>query len=86
MFGIRLTLTDPGRYDPVLTALTLLAAVRAVHPGQIGFVPHQFDRLAGGPEVREALEIGVAPDALVERWKRGIEAFERRRAPYLLYR
>jgi uncharacterized protein YbbC (DUF1343 family) len=86
VIGIRLTLTDPDRYDPVLTALTLLAAVRAVHPGQIGFVPRQFDRLAGGPEVREALEAGVQPGALVRRWKRGIAEFERRRAPYLLYR
>jgi uncharacterized protein YbbC (DUF1343 family) len=84
--GVRLTLTDPRRYDPVLTALTLLAAVRAVHPERVGFVPAQFDRLAGGPEVRSAIESGVEPRALMERWSGAIGAFDRRREPYLLYR
>lgn len=84
--GIRLILTDQSRYDPITTALTLLAAIQTVHPDRIGFVDRQFDRLAGGPEIREAIQAGVEPAVLRARWAAPVAAFERRRAPFLLYR
>lgn len=83
--GIRLTLVDPRRYDPVRTALTLLAAVYAVHPDRIGFSPRQFDRLAGGPELREAIMAGISPEVLEARWSGPLAAFRQRRTPFLLY-
>ena len=58
--GIRLTTTDRGIYDPTVTAVHLLTVLRAVHPQAFAFRPAQFDRLAGGPELREAVERGEA--------------------------
>lgn len=83
--GIRLVMTDPVRYDPVLTAVTLLAILQAVHPDRLGLVPRQFDRLAGGPGLREAILAGVPPRRIVEDWQPAIAEFQRRAAPLLLY-
>ena len=84
--GIRLEITDRGTYDPTRTAVHLLAAVEAVHPGLIGWIPRHFDRLAGGPGLREAIRAGRPPDEIVRGWTAGLAVFEQRRTPYLLYR
>jgi uncharacterized protein YbbC (DUF1343 family) len=83
--GIRLILTDPAAYDPTVTAVQLLAAVQALHPDRIGWIPAHFDRLAGGPALREALLAGVPPDTIVAGWAPARAAFERRSAPVRLY-
>lgn len=44
-----------------------------------------FDRLAGGPRLRAALEAGAAPEAIAAEWAAGEAAFRERRAPYLHY-
>jgi uncharacterized protein YbbC (DUF1343 family) len=83
--GIRLELTDRARYDPTATAVTLLAAVLAVHPDRFGWIPKHFDRLAGGAGLREQLQAGVPPKQIVAGWADGLRAFEARRRPFLLY-
>jgi uncharacterized protein YbbC (DUF1343 family) len=83
--GIRLELTDRARYDPTATAVTLLAAVLAVHPDRFGWIPKHFDRLAGGAGLREQLQAGVPPKQIVAGWADGLRAFEARRGPFLLY-
>lgn len=84
--GVRLILADAGRYDPVRVGLEMLAAVRAVHPGAFRFSDRQFDRLAGGTGLREALLSGVATEVILAGWAPGLAAFERRVAPLRLYR
>ncbi len=86
LLGIRLRLTDRRRYDPTRTALILLAAVRAVHREQIGFLSRSFDRLAGGPALRLAIEAGVDPDSIVASWRPALAAFESRRQAVMIYR
>jgi uncharacterized protein YbbC (DUF1343 family) len=83
--GIRLHVTDRRTYDPTRTSVELLAAVQAVHPNRIGWIPRQFDRLASGPALREALMAGRKPDEIVKGWGSAIRAYEARRRPYLLY-
>jgi uncharacterized protein YbbC (DUF1343 family) len=83
--GIRLYVTDRSRYDPTRTAVLLLAAVLAVHPDEIGFNQTQFDRLAGGPTLRQALLDRVPVGRIVASWKPDQERFLARRKPYLLY-
>jgi uncharacterized protein YbbC (DUF1343 family) len=85
LLGIRLVMTDAERYDPTATAVAMLAAIQAVHPDQIGFVPRQFDRLAGGSTLREAVVAGMPADRIVAAWASDLAAFERRRAGLLLY-
>ena len=83
--GIRLVLTDPRVYDAPATAVALLVAIHAAHPDRIDFRPAQFDRLAGGPTLREAIEAGRPAAEIVAGWRPALEAFEERRRPFLLY-
>jgi uncharacterized protein YbbC (DUF1343 family) len=83
--GIRLELTDRERYDPTATAVHLLAAVRSASGDRFGWIPKHFDRLAGGPALREALDAGTDPTSIVAGWAGGIRHFLERRRPLLLY-
>jgi len=83
--GIRLKVTDRNAYDPTVTAVHLLAAVRSVHPEAFGWIPQHFDRLAGGPGLRERISAGADPAGIVAGWAAELERFRVRRRPFLLY-
>ena len=84
--GIRLRVTDRARYDPTATAVHLLAAVRAVHGDRFAWIPRHFDRLAGGPTLRQQLDSGTAAAAIVDGWRASLAGFHARRKSALLYR
>jgi uncharacterized protein YbbC (DUF1343 family) len=83
--GIRLEVTDRSSYDPTATAVHLLAAVRASQPAQFAWLQAHFDRLAGGPVLREALDRGTDPAAIVRSWEPELDRFRERRRAYLIY-
>jgi uncharacterized protein YbbC (DUF1343 family) len=83
--GIRLRVTDRAAYDPPAAAVHLLAAVLAVHHGEFEWIARHFDRLAGGPVLREALAAGEDPGAIVASWRGALAAFASRRRAALLY-
>ncbi|HEX5005030.1 MAG TPA: DUF1343 domain-containing protein [Gemmatimonadales bacterium] len=83
--GIRLTMTDRASYDPTATAVTLMAVIRAVHPGQLRWTPAQFDRLAGNSRLRTELAAGGRPKAVMQPWPGEHATFLARRRPALLY-
>jgi uncharacterized protein YbbC (DUF1343 family) len=83
--GIRLRVTDRKSYDPVRTAVHLLAVIRAVHPDRIR-IGGSFDRLAGGTSLRTALLRGDAPDQIVASWRPGLDEYRRRVRPFLIYK
>jgi uncharacterized protein YbbC (DUF1343 family) len=82
--GIRLVISDRSRYDPTVTAVHLLAAIRDVHPGQVR-IGGSFNRLAGGPALRDALLRGDRPEAIVAGWGAEVAAFRSRVREVLLY-
>ncbi|MFN0179307.1 MAG: exo-beta-N-acetylmuramidase NamZ domain-containing protein [Gemmatimonadales bacterium] len=86
LLGIRLHLVDAARYEPVLTSVVLLSAIRTVHGDRIGFTPPHFDRLAGSAGLRGALLQGRSPRRIVASWRSDLAGFERRIRPFLLYR
>ncbi|MGH7508353.1 MAG: exo-beta-N-acetylmuramidase NamZ family protein [Gemmatimonadales bacterium] len=83
--GIRLITTDRASYDPTVTAVHLLAALRTAHPDDFTFRPAQFDRLAGGAELRTAIQRGDPVPAAVADWGDKLTRFKERRRPFLLY-
>jgi uncharacterized protein YbbC (DUF1343 family) len=83
--GVRLTLTDRAAYDPTVTALYLLSVIRATHSTAFAFRPAQFDRLAGGPDLRSALERGDAVSTIAATWRDELTRFKDRRRRFLLY-
>jgi uncharacterized protein YbbC (DUF1343 family) len=83
--GVRLTTTDRTAYDPTVTAAYLLAALRTSHPTAFAFRPAQFDRLAGGPELREAIDRREPVSSIADSWRVEVARFKHRRKPFLLY-
>jgi uncharacterized protein YbbC (DUF1343 family) len=83
--GIRLSITDRDTYDPTITAVHLLAALHTAHPSAFRFRPAQFDRLAGGPELRTAIQYGEPVSSIAAHWKEELARFKDRRKQFLLY-
>jgi uncharacterized protein YbbC (DUF1343 family) len=84
--GIRLRVTDRAAYDPTVAAVHLLTAVWQRHGGDIGWFEAHFDRLAGGPAVREAVAGGASAGSIVAPWPGPLERFDAQVEPSLLYR
>ena len=55
------------------------------HPTELGWIPKHFDRLAGTTRLREAIEAGEDPAAIVRGWEGERRMFLERRRPVLLY-
>jgi uncharacterized protein YbbC (DUF1343 family) len=83
--GIRLQVTDRHAYDPTVTAVHLLSAIRRVHPDRFGWIPAHFDRLAGGADLRTALQAGTAPQDIVRSWLAGVAHFMARSDRFRVY-
>jgi uncharacterized protein YbbC (DUF1343 family) len=83
--GIRLEVTDRAAYDPAVTAVYLLSAIRRRHPGEFAWIPKHFDRLAGTTALRTAIDAGTDPGAIVRGWEPGRREFLERRRGVLLY-
>jgi len=85
LHGLRMRVSDRGRFDPTRLAVAILAAVRATHPDSLRFNPRGFDRLATGPELRTAIEAGQSPDVIWKSWEADLARFRAARAKYLIY-
>ena len=83
--GIRLEVTDRSVYDPTLTAVALLIAIRQVHPDSIGIRGPGFDRLAGGPGLRARIQGGAAALEFAAEWRPALAAWLVHRRSALLY-
>jgi uncharacterized protein YbbC (DUF1343 family) len=83
--GLRLTVTDRAAYDPTITAITLLSIIQEVQPDRFRFSPAQFDRLAGGPVLRQQLSSRQPLSAIAASWTTQRKVFSDRVQPFLLY-
>jgi uncharacterized protein YbbC (DUF1343 family) len=83
--GIRLDVTDRNRFVPVATGVALLWAFRISHPKEFQWKSSSIDRLAGTPALREMLDAGRDPSAIVGSWTAEIDRFRAVRSKYLLY-
>ena len=83
--GIRLHVVDADAYDPVRTAVALLSAIQRLYPDRIGWIPRHFDRLAGGSDLRQAIEAGRSVDEIVDSWQEPLDAFRQRVGSLRLY-
>ena len=88
--GVRIVVTNPKLFRPVLTGISILAALQRLY-GQRriwkvpGTRPDFFDKLMGTDSVRNSLLAGEAPRSIEARWRRDSAAFCRSRKAVLLY-
>lgn len=82
--GIRLKVSNKASYDPTLTAIHLLSAIRRAHPDRFRWIPAHFDRLAGTDRLRKSLSLGTDPEIATSSWREEVYAFSKRAEPYLV--
>ncbi|MCH6482051.1 DUF1343 domain-containing protein [Pseudoxanthomonas sp. LH2527] len=86
--GVQLHITDRAAFRPVRTGIAVLKALHDQHPQDFDFLPGEppfFDRLAGVPWLRQAIERGDTLDAIEARWQAPLADFLRLRQRHLMY-
>lgn len=83
--GVQIHVLSRASLRPVALGLELVAAARAQHPEAFEWEAEHFDRLIGGPAVREAIEGGVPADEIAAQWSAEEAAFDSARRQHLLY-
>ena len=92
--GCQLHVTDRAAFQPVRTAVALMAELRRQDPRAFAWRPPPYeyehekwpiDILYGSDRLRATLDDGGDVDGLVAAWRDEEEAFRRAREPYLLY-
>jgi len=93
--GFQLHITDPDRYRPYRTTLTLLQSVKRLHPDEFAWksppYEYEFDRLPidliiGDRIVRQRIENFDDLDAIEKSWQKDLRAFQEISKTCYLYR
>jgi uncharacterized protein YbbC (DUF1343 family) len=83
--GVQIHVTDRDVYHPVQTAVALLTTVRRLWPKDFRWKqpPYEYeldrmpiDILAGGPDLREAVDAGADHQAITRHWDADLLQFE----------
>jgi uncharacterized protein YbbC (DUF1343 family) len=82
--GVQVHILERNALQPVTMALNLIAVAWQMANQAWVWNPH-FDRLAGGSDVRSALEAGASVTEITARWTESISQFVNQREKYLLY-
>jgi uncharacterized protein YbbC (DUF1343 family) len=82
--GVQVHILERNALQPVTMALNLIAVARRMANQAWVWNPH-FDRLAGGSDVRSALEAGTSVTEITASWTESISRFIHQREKYLLY-
>ena len=86
--GVEVVVTDAAAFRPVETGVHLLHAFYHAAPAaerQRFFQADWLGKLAGTDRLRQLIESGARPDAVVAAWQDELAAFEARAARYRLY-
>ena len=86
--GVRITVADVERYQPVETGVHVIAAFgrQAAREGEDLIERRDWlARLAGTDTLGALLRAGADPSAIIEAWSEDVEAFRTARQPYLRY-
>jgi len=90
--GVRLYITDRKAFQPVRTAVHLLAEIMSADPEEFAWletegheVRYYMDWLAGSEQLRTKLEQGVPPGDIIDSWTDMLDEYNERRRKYLLY-
>lgn len=83
--GIRFVTTERGRYDPTHAGVAALIEARKLAGARWQWHAAHFDRLAGTPRLREAIEAALSLADIVRSWEEALRAFGEVRSRYLIY-
>ncbi len=92
--GVQIHVLSRDLSEPYRTGIAVLAAARELYPESFRWrnPPYEYELeklpieiLCGGRGIPDCIWQGVPPDQIRESWQEDVDAFMRRRAPYLLY-
>jgi uncharacterized protein YbbC (DUF1343 family) len=85
--GVQLHITDERRFQPIVTAVTMLVTAKRVHPDVFGWRPDNYiDKLSGSARLRTMVDAGATVNEVTGAWRAELAAFTRLREKYLIYR
>ncbi|OLF07855.1 hypothetical protein BLA60_25760 [Actinophytocola xinjiangensis] len=85
--GVQVHITDPYRFQPIRTAITMLVTAKQTHPDVFAWRPDNFiDKLSGSDRLRLMIDAGAGVDEVIGAWRSELAAFNSRRERYLIYR
>ncbi len=92
--GVQIHVTDRRTFEPYLTGIMIISAVRALYPESFAWrdppYEYEFEKLpieilSGGQEIPSQIESGASPAEIRASWQDDVDRFLSQRAPYLLY-
>ncbi|MEU6643302.1 DUF1343 domain-containing protein [Saccharomonospora sp. NPDC046836] len=85
--GVQLSVTEPGAFDAIRTAVAMIVTARSLYPDLFGWRADNFiDELSGSARLRTMVDAGADTDDIVGSWHEELTTFRRRREQYLMYR
>jgi len=84
--GVFLEVNDEKKNRPLATTISLLCDIKKLYPDSLHFNAKQFDRLAGTPKLRKAIEAGKTASEISSMWGGEVKEFLEKRKKYLLYK
>jgi uncharacterized protein YbbC (DUF1343 family) len=86
LLGAQLVINRATDFQPLRTALTILAVLEKLYPGKTVFKNNWFfDAIWGDPKVKSDLRAGKSPQEIEARWVADLDAFSKQRSKVLLY-
>ena len=82
--GINIVVTDRNAFESVRTGLEIATALRKLYPN--GWQVDRYARLLVNEQILGMVKRGDDADTIERAWSRSLQDFEKRRAPYLLYK
>ncbi|MCW5831279.1 MAG: DUF1343 domain-containing protein [Labilithrix sp.] len=82
--GVRITVNDATRFEPVRTALAIAGVLRALHPDDWSF--DGMDRMLRHAPAMDAIRAGKGLADVEATWALDLATFKARRARFLLYK
>ncbi|MEP7213191.1 MAG: exo-beta-N-acetylmuramidase NamZ domain-containing protein [Acidobacteriota bacterium] len=82
--GINIIVTDRERFEPLKTGIEIAAALQKIYPGD--WQSDKYARLLVNGEILSLVKRGESPENIERAWAAGLADFQKRRAPYLLYK
>ena len=82
--GVNIIVTDRRSFEPVRTGIEIATALRKLYPTE--WQVDRYGRLLVNAEFLEMVKRGDTPETIHGAWQKSLVEFEKRRAPYLLYK
>jgi len=83
--GLNLIITDRERLRPLQVMVHLLVTLKKHYPAELE-LRKNLERLIGIPSFRQSINDLRAPEEILAEWEPGIQAFDKVRQKYLLYK